>query len=108
ATIAAAITAAITATIATAVTATIAAVTATIDTARWRSTAGRRRRRNLAAATIRDGTTGNDGTGNKEVGCFGFAGHGRSSKVENCCKHSNNSALFQHHYTSPVIYLFTN
>jgi hypothetical protein len=65
-----------------------AAITATIDTARRRSTAGRRRRRNpdlaaTASASIRDRTMA---TGNKEVGCFGLGGNGGGSE-ESCHGH---------------------
>jgi outer membrane receptor protein involved in Fe transport len=89
--IAAAITAAVTAaaiTAATTVTAVAiaAAITATIDTARRRSTAGRRRRRSIdlaAAAPVGDGSTGDDwNTGNREVGCFGLGGNGGGSERE--------------------------
>jgi hypothetical protein len=66
-----------------------AAITATIDTARRRSTAGRRRRRNpdlaaTASASIRDRTMA---TGNKEVGCFGLGGNGGGSECESCHGH---------------------
>jgi hypothetical protein len=87
---AAAITAtAITATTITAATITDATITATIDTARRRSTAGRRRRRNpdlaaTAGASIRDRTMA---TGNKEVGCFGLGGNGGGSECESCRGH---------------------
>jgi hypothetical protein len=100
--IAAAITAAVTAAAITAVTtitaaaitaattvtavAIAAAITATIDTARRRSTAGRRRRRSIdlaAAAPVGDGSTGDDwNTGNREVGCFGLGGNGGGSERE--------------------------
>jgi hypothetical protein len=85
--IAAAITAAVTAAAITAVTTiTAAAITATIDTARRRSTAGRRRRRSIdlaAAAPVGDGSTGDDwNTGNREVGCFGLGGNGGGSERE--------------------------
>jgi hypothetical protein len=65
------------------------AITATIDTARRRSTAGRRRRRNpdlaaTASASIRDRTMA---TGNKEVGCFGLGGNGGGSECESCHGH---------------------
>jgi hypothetical protein len=89
-TIAAAAIAAATITAAAIAAATIAAaITATIDTARRRSTAGRRRRRNpdLAAtgsASIRDRTMA---TGNKEVGCFGLGGNGGGSECESCHGH---------------------
>jgi hypothetical protein len=63
-----------------------AAITATIDTARRRSTAGRRRRRSIdlaAAAPVGDGSTGDDwNTGNREVGCFGLGGNGGGSERE--------------------------
>jgi hypothetical protein len=88
-TVTAAITAAATVTAAaiTAVTTiTAAAITATIDTARRRSTAGRRRRRSIdlaAAAPVGDGSTGDDwNTGNREVGCFGLGGNGGGSERE--------------------------
>jgi hypothetical protein len=66
-----------------------AAITAAIDTARRRSTAGRRRRRNpdlaaTASASIRDRTMA---TGNKEVGCFGLGGNGGGSECESCHGH---------------------
>jgi hypothetical protein len=65
---------------------TAAAITATIDTARRRSTAGRRRRRSIdlaAAAPVGDGSTGDDwNTGNREVGCFGLGGNGGGSERE--------------------------
>jgi hypothetical protein len=66
-----------------------AGITATIDTARRRSTAGRRRRRNpdlaaTASASIRDRTVA---TGNKEVGCFGLGGNGGGSECESCHGH---------------------
>jgi hypothetical protein len=85
--IAAAITAAVTAAAITAdTTITAAAITATIDTARRRSTAGRRRRRSIdlaAAAPVGDGSTGDDwNTGNREVGCFGLGGNGGGSERE--------------------------
>jgi hypothetical protein len=71
-----------------ATTITAAAITAAIDTARRRSTAGRRRRRNpdlaaTASASIRDRTMA---TGNKEVGCFGLGGNGGGSE-ESCRGH---------------------
>jgi hypothetical protein len=71
-----------------ATTITAAAITAAIDTARRRSTAGRRRRRNpdlaaTASASIRDRTMA---TGNKEVGCFGLGGNGGGSE-ESCHGH---------------------
>jgi hypothetical protein len=74
--------------IAAATTITAAAITAAIDTARRRSTAGRRRRRNpdlaaTASASIRDRTMA---TGNKEVGCFGLGGNGGGSE-ESCRGH---------------------
>jgi hypothetical protein len=87
---AAAIAAATTITAAAIAAATIAAaITATIDTARRRSTAGRRRRRNpdlaaTASASIRDRTMA---TGNKEVGCFGLGGNGGGSECESCHGH---------------------
>jgi hypothetical protein len=73
----------------TATTITDATITATIDTARRRSTAGRRRRRNpdlaaTAGASIRDRTMA---TGNKEVGCFGLGGNGGGSECESCRGH---------------------
>jgi len=67
---------------------TAATITATIDTARRRSTAGRRRRRNpdlaAAGASIRGRTMA---TGNKEVGCFGLGGNGGGSECESCHGH---------------------
>jgi hypothetical protein len=86
-----AITAATTITAAAIAAAAIAAATiaAAIDTARRRSTAGRRRRRNpdlaaTASASIRDRTMA---TGNKEVGCFGLGGNGGGSECESCHGH---------------------
>jgi small-conductance mechanosensitive channel len=66
-----------------------ATIAAAIDTARRRSTAGRRRRRNpdlaaTASASIRDRTMA---TGNKEVGCFGLGGNGGGSECESCHGH---------------------
>jgi hypothetical protein len=102
--------AAITAAIIAAITAAIAA---TVDTARRRNTAGRRRRRNIDLATaaaaapviaadpIRDGTIA---TG-EEAKCFGLGRNDGGSECESCRGHDNDPAEFQHHDTSPVIYL---
>jgi hypothetical protein len=91
------------------------APTATIDTARRRR---RRRRRSIAAgrrnidlaaaaapviaaAPIPDGTIA---TG-EEAKCFGLGRNGGSSECESRRGHDSYPAEFQHHDTSPVIYL---
>jgi hypothetical protein len=109
--IAAAIPAAIPAAIAAAIIAA-RAPTATIDTARRRrrrSIAAGRRNIDLAAAAapviaaapIPDGTIA---TG-EEAKCFGLGRNGGSSECESRRGHDSYPAEFQHHDTSPVIYL---
>jgi hypothetical protein len=96
-TITAAITAAITATITgaiiaaitAAITATIiSAITAAVDTARRRSTAGRRRRRNIdlatAAAPVIAAAPIPDGTIAEAARCFGLGRNGGGSECESC------------------------
>jgi hypothetical protein len=108
---------AITAAIIAAITAAIVAATvptATIDTARrWSidSAAGRRRRRSInlaaaaapviAAAPVRDGTVASG----EEAKCFGLGRNGGGNECEGCRGHHGYPAEFQHHDTSPVIYL---
>jgi hypothetical protein len=105
----AAVAAAIIAAITTITAAVIAAITATVDTARRRSTAGRRRRRSIdlaaatapviAAAPIPDGTIA------EATKCFGLGRNGGGSECESCRGHDGYPAEFEHHDTSPVIYL---
>jgi hypothetical protein len=44
----------------------------------------------------------------EEAECFGFGGNGSSSKCKSCCEHDGYPAKFQHHDTSPSVYLAVN
>jgi hypothetical protein len=44
----------------------------------------------------------------EEAKCIGFGGNGSSSKCKSCCEHDGYPAKFQHHDTSPSVYLAVN